>query len=281
VDFYLSFYRRQRVTKLPDQHGSPYAIETILMAVSLSLRPRHLRNGYSLGCRKKETGHHYRALATIGRLHKIRKLPQTKAYVKDTFEPYGPIIDSSWDGKGAPLSQGVQRIAVTAKSALRAASRSGVDFILSFHLPIHHDGAPGNSGGVAIGKYIGMLPKARDQRQDEVDGCTAPAQWHRVPDVVGSMTPPREEPSAMLVTTVCLDLAKRVFQVHGADAGGRVAMRRKLQRLPWCPSVATAGRRVVPQLARNPVTVMWPSPTVSSAQSAHSSMLGRITASAT
>jgi transposase len=34
----------------------------------------------------------------------------------------------------------------------------------------------------------------------------------------------------MQVTTVGLDLAKRVFQVHGVDAGGRVVMRRKLRR---------------------------------------------------
>ena len=34
----------------------------------------------------------------------------------------------------------------------------------------------------------------------------------------------------MQVTTVGLDLAKRVFQVHGVDAGGRVVVRRKLQR---------------------------------------------------
>ena len=34
----------------------------------------------------------------------------------------------------------------------------------------------------------------------------------------------------MQITTVGLDLAKRVFQVHGVDAGGRVVMRQKLQR---------------------------------------------------
>ena len=34
----------------------------------------------------------------------------------------------------------------------------------------------------------------------------------------------------MQVTTIGLDLAKRVFQVHGVDADGRVVMRRKLQR---------------------------------------------------
>lgn len=34
----------------------------------------------------------------------------------------------------------------------------------------------------------------------------------------------------MQVITIGLDLAKRVFQVHGVDAAGRVAVRRKLQR---------------------------------------------------
>ena len=34
----------------------------------------------------------------------------------------------------------------------------------------------------------------------------------------------------MQVTTIGLDLAKRVFQVHGVDAAGKVAVRRKLQR---------------------------------------------------
>ena len=34
----------------------------------------------------------------------------------------------------------------------------------------------------------------------------------------------------MQVTTVGFDLAKRVSQVHGVDAGGRVVMRQKLQR---------------------------------------------------
>jgi hypothetical protein len=32
------------------------------------------------------------------------------------------------------------------------------------------------------------------------------------------------------VTTVGFDLAKTVFQVHGADGEGRVALRRKLRR---------------------------------------------------
>jgi transposase len=39
-----------------------------------------------------------------------------------------------------------------------------------------------------------------------------------------------QEPSAMQVSTIGLDLAKRVFQVHGVDAAGRVVLRRKLRR---------------------------------------------------
>jgi len=34
----------------------------------------------------------------------------------------------------------------------------------------------------------------------------------------------------MQVTTICLDLGKRVFQVHGVDAAGHIVVRRKLQR---------------------------------------------------
>jgi transposase len=39
-----------------------------------------------------------------------------------------------------------------------------------------------------------------------------------------------EEPSAVEISTVGLDLAKRVFQVHGVDAVGQVIVRRKLRR---------------------------------------------------
>src|SRR5205085_12480587 len=34
----------------------------------------------------------------------------------------------------------------------------------------------------------------------------------------------------MQVTTVGLDLAKRIFQAHGVDAAGKVVIRRRLQR---------------------------------------------------
>ena len=34
----------------------------------------------------------------------------------------------------------------------------------------------------------------------------------------------------MEITTVGLDIAKRVFQLHGVDAAGKAVLRRKLQR---------------------------------------------------
>src|SRR6516164_3111830 len=40
----------------------------------------------------------------------------------------------------------------------------------------------------------------------------------------------QKEPSTMEITTVGLDIAKRVFQLHGVDAAGRAVLRRKLQR---------------------------------------------------
>lgn len=40
----------------------------------------------------------------------------------------------------------------------------------------------------------------------------------------------QREPSVMQVSTMGLDLAKHVFQVHGIDADGRIAVRRKLRR---------------------------------------------------
>jgi len=54
---------------------------------------------------------------------------------------------------------------------------------------------------------------------------------------------PVEEPAMQTVTTIGLDIAKSVFQVHGVDAASQVVIRRQLkrrqvlaffQRLPAC-----------------------------------------------
>ncbi len=46
----------------------------------------------------------------------------------------------------------------------------------------------------------------------------------------GSVINTRKEPSKMQVSTIGLDLAKQVFQVHGVDAAGAVVLRRWLRR---------------------------------------------------
>ncbi len=48
----------------------------------------------------------------------------------------------------------------------------------------------------------------------------------------------QNEPSAMNVTTIGLDLAKNVFQVHGIDDAGNVIVRRSLRRRQVMPYFA-------------------------------------------
>lgn len=54
----------------------------------------------------------------------------------------------------------------------------------------------------------------------------------------------------MKVSTIGLDIAKRVFRVHGADTGGNVVFRKKIARAnlirfsPHCPPAWWQWRRV-------------------------------------
>jgi len=53
------------------------------------------------------------------------------------------------------------------------------------------------------------------------------------------------------ITTIGLDIAKSVFQVHGIDAEGKVVIRRQLKRryvLPRCRSGTTAASGRTPPL---------------------------------
>lgn len=60
---------------------------------------------------------------------------------------------------------------------------------------------------------------------------TAPAPRHRSAIAWSSVgTPHREEPSIEKISTIGLDLAKQVFQVHGIDQQGAVAVRKRLRR---------------------------------------------------
>jgi hypothetical protein len=40
----------------------------------------------------------------------------------------------------------------------------------------------------------------------------------------------QREPPAMTISMIGLDTAKHVFQVHGVDAAGKAALKRKLRR---------------------------------------------------
>ena len=55
---------------------------------------------------------------------------------------------------------------------------------------------------------------------------------------VGAVKAPHysEEPNMQAITTVSLNIAKSVFQVHGVDAAGQVVTRRQLKRR-LCPDV--------------------------------------------
>jgi transposase len=44
------------------------------------------------------------------------------------------------------------------------------------------------------------------------------------------MRPQKQEPSAMQVTTIGIDLAKAIFQIHGIDSSGAVVIRKRLRR---------------------------------------------------
>jgi len=56
---------------------------------------------------------------------------------------------------------------------------------------------------------------------DAPDGLSVPEWW---------CWRPRKEASVNQVSTVRLDLAKYVFQLHGADSAGTVVFRKKLRR---------------------------------------------------
>src|SRR5499433_4045215 len=69
----------------------------------------------------------------------------------------------------------------------------------------------------------------REKRGSRLDGVDGPLTASNVPKLGVNNTNGRE-PSMKQVTTVGLDLAKKVFQVHGVDAAGGVVIRRSLRR---------------------------------------------------
>ena len=65
------------------------------------------------------------------------------------------------------------------------------------------------------------------------------------------------------VTTIGLDLAKNVFQLHGVDAAGNVLLRKQLRRgdvlrfLPDCRRVLSAWKPVPPRIIGRESSPSW------------------------
>src|SRR5438094_3096359 len=72
----------------------------------------------------------------------------------------------------------------------------------------------------------GGLPAPTRSSNDGVDGPL----WHLGARMMVGETHHRREPSMGEVTTIGLDLAKHVFQVHGVDASGATVLRKQLRR---------------------------------------------------
>jgi hypothetical protein len=64
----------------------------------------------------------------------------------------------------------------------------------------------------------------------------APAHGILVPSVKAiRRSRAKREPSAMQITTIGLNLAKNVFQIHGVDAIGQAVVRKSLRRSQMLP----------------------------------------------
>ena len=82
-----------------------------------------------------------------------------------------------------------------------------------------------------LGPVAKTLTKWLSQRRSsEVMGWTAPTRHHRAKMRSLITTSHLTEPSMEQVTTIGLDLAKNVFQLHGVDAAGNVLLRKQLRR---------------------------------------------------
>ena len=77
-----------------------------------------------------------------------------------------------------------------------------------------------------------------------IDGVDAPPNGIDVPEWRGRQ-PQRRERSRLEVSIIGLDLAKTVFQVHGASESGATLVRKKLRRDQMLPFFSSLPRCVV------------------------------------
>ncbi len=80
-------------------------------------------------------------------------------------------------------------------------------------------------------RTCGSVRGARDEtRVPTAPGVDGPLAASRCQSAGRSRTASKQKPSIKVITTVGLDLAKNVFQVHGVDAEGTTVLRKQLRR---------------------------------------------------
>src|SRR5215207_6077263 len=79
-----------------------------------------------------------------------------------------------------------------------------------------------------------------DVRRYDTNGMVAPYSIRHQSATVEIVECPltREEATAMKTTTIGIDLAKTVFQVHGVDERGKVVLKKQLKRVQVLPFFA-------------------------------------------
>ena len=79
---------------------------------------------------------------------------------------------------------------------------------------------------------IGVLvpTRAATRAMSLVDAVDGSSTGTSVPWMWGLVSSHDSEEAIQTITTIGLDIAKSVFQVHGVDAGGQVVIRRQLKR---------------------------------------------------
>src|SRR6185312_7558488 len=120
-------------------------------------------------------------------------------------------VSSGW-GPGRPYPQG--------RKASRHAGRT------VSQVRIRHQPANGQGAGPRHSTFA-----ARPRRRgDRMMGWMAPLRHLGAKMPVGQKPPANREASMNEITTIGLDLAKHVFQVHGVDAAGATVLRKQLRR---------------------------------------------------